>query len=512
MDYMLDREAMAVGEVIFDGCQEQPVDLNISLPDYCPDIQRILKCQIYPKIGSRSVSGDRLILEGGFTVKVFYLDPEGTRIRFCDSTDTFSAEIALKQTAENAKIEAFPRVEYINCRATSPRRLDIHGAFSVCAKVTAQGRSEVVSNIVGSDVEQQKKTMKVNNLAGFCQQQFSVDEILELGDGKPSADSILRTDAFAVLQDFKVSAGKLMIKGEVCVKFLYDGTDENSSEPEAVEFTIPFNQMLDCTGVTENSLCDIRLEVVGIDAQIKNDYSGDKTFFDTQIHLFASAAVYQEAEVTLVGDAYSKEYDLNVESKQKTVENLAELVGDTTVQESTLTVEDGTISKVIDIWNEMGSVSTEIKDGQVIFKGKYNLCILALNEENKPFYFERLLEFEHPHACNSAGDNLKCDAQIGVGGISFRLMGGGIEAKAELRLTAEIYNRITFKAIAGVTADEEKPVARDNAAALCLYYAEAGENLWDIARNYRTSMDAIKQENGMEGDAMEKKGMLLIPM
>ena len=34
MDYMLNREALAAGEVLYDGCQEQPVDLDISLPDY----------------------------------------------------------------------------------------------------------------------------------------------------------------------------------------------------------------------------------------------------------------------------------------------------------------------------------------------------------------------------------------------------------------------------------------------------------------------------------------------
>ncbi|MCI1964591.1 MAG: DUF3794 domain-containing protein [Oscillospiraceae bacterium] len=511
MDYMLDREAMAVGEVIFDGCQEQPVDLNISLPDYCPDIQRILKCQIYPRIGSRSISGDRLMLEGGFTVKVFYLDPDGTRIRFCDSTDTFATEIALKEPVENAQVYAFPRVEYINCRATSPRRLDIHGSFSVCAKVMVQGQTEVVGNIVGSDVEQQKDTMPVNNLVGFCQQQFSVDEILELGGGKPPADSIMRSEAFAVLQDFKVTAGKLMVQGDVCVKFLYDTTEENNM-PEAMEFTIPFTQMLDCAGVTDDCLCDVKLEVIGVESQIKNDYSGDKTFFDTQVRLVASANAYQESEVTAVSDAYSRDYDLKIESKPKTLDTLTELVGDTTVQKNTLSVEDGTVSKVIDIWNEMSNVAAETKDGQVTFKGKFSLCVLALNEENEPFYFERLLDFEYTRACTSSGGSLKCDAQVGVGGISFRIMGSGIEAKTELRLTAEIYSRQTFQAITAVTADEERPVSRDNSAALCIYYAEAGENLWNIARNYRTSVDHIKQENGITGNVMEDKGMLLIPM
>lgn len=57
MDYMLNREALAAGEVLYDGSQEQPVDLDISLPDYCPDIQRILKCQVYPPSRGGTSSG-----------------------------------------------------------------------------------------------------------------------------------------------------------------------------------------------------------------------------------------------------------------------------------------------------------------------------------------------------------------------------------------------------------------------------------------------------------------------
>lgn len=514
MDYVLDREMLPVGETVYDGCQEQPVDLDINLPDYCTDIQRILKCQIYPRITSRSISGDRLLLEGDYTVRVFYLDSEGTGIRCYDASDSFSAEIPLKQQADNAQIHAFPRVEYINCRATSPRRLDVHGAFSVCAKVVCMGENEVVGNIEGDDVEQQKNTVTVNRLVGFSQQQFGIDEILELGSGKPAADSIMRSNAFATLQDFKVAAGKLMVRGEVSVKFLYSSVAENqeNQSAETMEYTVPFSQMLDCDGVTEDSVCDVKLNVVGMDVQIKNDYSGDKTFFDVQVKLFASASAYQKCSVTMVNDAYSKKYDLNINSRQKTMENLNELVGDTYVSQNSLTLEGDKVSKVVDIWNEMGSVNASVESDRLMFRGKFSLCVLALNEENKPFYFERLLDFEYGRAYSGESQNTKCTADVSVAGVSYRITGTGIDVKTELRLSASVYSQIGYRVITEVTADETKPLERDAAAALCIYYADAGENLWDIARTYRTSEEAIRQENNISGESVENRGMLLVPM
>lgn len=511
MDYVLDREVLPVGETVFDGCQEQPVDLDINLPDYCTDIQRILKCQIYPRITSRSISGDRLLLEGDYTVKVFYLDAEGACVRCYDTKNSFSAELSLKQQADNAQVSAFARVEYINCRATSPRRLDVHGAFSVCASVVCMTENEVVDNIEGDDVEQQKNTVTVNRLAGFSQQQFSIDEILELGSGKPAADSILRSDAFATLQDFKVAAGKLMVRGEVSIKFLYASVGENQTA-ETMEYTVPFSQMLDCDGVTEDSVCDVKLDVAGMDVQIKNDYSGDKTFFDVQVKLFAGASAYRKCDVTIVNDAYSKKYSLDVNSRQKSMKNLDDLVGDTYVSQNSLTVEGDKISKIVDIWNEMASGSAAVENDRLIFRGKFSLCVLALNEDGKPFYFERLLDFEYARAYSGGGGNIKCETGVSVAGISYRLTGTGIDVKTELRLTASVYSQIGYKVITEVTADETKPLERDGGAALCIYYADAGENLWDIARVYHTSEDAIRKENGISGESVENRGMLLVPL
>lgn len=511
MDYMLNREALAASEVIYDGCQEQPVDLDISLPDYCPDIQRILKCQVYPRITSRRITGDKLELEGNYTVKVFYLDSGGVAVRCCESSQTFSAGITLKQNAENAQIFAFTRVEYINCRATSPRRLDIHGSFSACAKVSIQGESEVISNIDANDVEQQKSTLSLNKVAGFAQQQFSIDEVLELGQGKPAADNLIKTDAFASLQDYKVVANKIMIKGEVCIKLLYSSCDDDCVL-EVMEYAIPFNQMLDCDGITEDCMYNIKLSIAGIEVQIKNDYSGDQTYFDVQVKVFANAVAYKNSDITLVTDAYSKQCELNINYKQKSMDNVVEFIDNTDTLKSALPFEDVTVSKVIDIWNEMSTVSADYQDGQINYKGKVNACVLALNAENKPVYFERMIDFAYAHPYTAKAENIKCSASMYVAGISYRITGDGIDIKIDLKLSATVYSQSSFKVITDVTADETKPRAQDKSAALSIYYADAGESLWNIAREYCTSVNAIKLENDLTGEFVENRGMLLIPM
>ena len=48
MEYRVMKGEIPVCETILDTSAEQPIDLDFSLPDYCPDIQKILKMPDLP--------------------------------------------------------------------------------------------------------------------------------------------------------------------------------------------------------------------------------------------------------------------------------------------------------------------------------------------------------------------------------------------------------------------------------------------------------------------------------
>ena len=107
---------------------------------------------------------------------------------------------------------------------------------------------------------------------------------------------------------------------------------------------------------------------------------------------------------------------------------------------------------------------------------------------------------------------MRCDPDASLSAMSYRLTGTELEVKAEIAVCGSVFAKRTCRMVESAHADETKPRERDNSAALVLYYAEPGEALWDIARSYCTSMEAIQRENGLECEKMEAKGMLLIPM
>lgn len=512
MAYRMNRENLAVNKVIFEGCQEQPVDLDFSLPDYCPDIQKILKCQIYPQINSKNISGDRLDVDGTAVIRLLYVDAANSKVRFCEYSSPFAASFSLNATPEDAIAIVKTKVEYLNCRAVSSRRLDIHGVFSLCAKVCEKSQQEILCDIAGDDIQEKILKVPANNVIGVAGQQFSISEVLEISQGKPAAQGIVRTDAIALLSDYKTISNKLILKGEVILKILYL-SDIEESALETMEFSLPISQILDVAGIEDNCICDVHLDVLSADVQIRSDSAQEDRLFGVDVKLSATAIAYTESEVSLICDVYSTKYELESAYKQIELCRLVECVSDTCITKNVISTPERAISKVIDVWNELANVSAKKEGDHLLFIGKMNICILALNGENEPFYIEKMLDFEYEYSWIDKPENIFCEPTIYFSNISYRIMGANeIEIKTEISLCAAVYTSKSYRTIAEVSANEDQPKQKDENSALTIYYAEKGENLWDIARKYCTSVDVIKLENELSEDTLEHGGMLLIPM
>ena len=91
MNYSLSKKAVSVKETVFTGSSEQPIDLDLTLPDYCPDMMKILKCRVSPKILTKSISADRLEIEGSAELKILYVDAVRKSLRCSDHNIPFSA-------------------------------------------------------------------------------------------------------------------------------------------------------------------------------------------------------------------------------------------------------------------------------------------------------------------------------------------------------------------------------------------------------------------------------------
>ena len=251
MELNQENRSFCTPYIVLDTVAEQLADVDLTLPDYCPDIEKILKCTLTPKIQSKSLTGGQLCVEGICVVSVMYIESIKKSIRCCEQNVNFSQCFLIKETPDNPVILTKTKSEYINCRALSPRRLVMHGAFSLYAKILSTKKTNIFS-AKDAQLETYRNTVRCADLKTLCQEQFSVSQEISISD-KPAIESVLHSDVNANITDSKAVTGKLMLNGEINLRIFYL-TDVESGETSKIDYILPFNQIIDCDGINENTV------------------------------------------------------------------------------------------------------------------------------------------------------------------------------------------------------------------------------------------------------------------
>lgn len=512
MDYSIKKEPLCVSETVFDGVIEQPVDLDFSLPDYCPDIQKILKCQICPKINSRDISGDKLYIEGSANILLIYLDEEKMSIRCCEHNSPFSVSINLKGTVQDAIVFTKTKTEYVNCRAVTPRRLDIHGAFSILTKVKYKKEKSIVNNIDGEGIEKKKALTKYSDVIGMGQQSFNISEVIDKSNKQPEVEYILKTIVNVDLQDYKTLSNKVIINAQANIKILYV-SDIEYGTVDTLEHSIPISQILDVEGVQDDCTCDINIEVLSNDVNIKQSENEENNLLSFESKIAISVIAYEEKETTILNDVYSVDYESEQKYENISLSCLSNKINEPYISKGTIEIGDNGISEILDASGELTNIKSFINETSIKFEGKVNVCILARDNEEIPFYLERLVEFKHETDIPEEDNFILCEENIILKSCECKIIGqNSVEVLLEIQIGAFVFSEKVYKSVTDIYVDEEKPKQKDKNTALTIYYGDEGEELWDIARKYCTSVEKIKEENELDEDTLKDRSMIFIPM
>ncbi len=515
MEYSLNKGEISINETILDTIAEQPIDIDFTLPDYCKDINKILKCQVKPIIQNRSINGDKLDIDGSIKVRLLYLDEEKQIVRTFKYSAPFSFKMDIKRQGSeiiNPIIFTKENIEYINCRAVSPRRMNISGAFSVHVKLLTKTHKQIVSQIADENVQQKSEKILASSLVCETEKPFLMSEILELAQGKPEIENIIRSDVIPILDEVKLIDDKAIMKGTVFVKIMYQ-SDVESSDIETMEYAVPISQILSMEGINESCNCEAQINLISYNMEAVEGSDGSNSLIESEMHFIASVIAYEKKSINIVTDAYSTKHDMLLEFSDITIDEVQDSIFESASLKENIDVNnDVAISQVFDIWNEMLNCNCSEDSGKLVIKGKYNICILAKGEDGFPLYIEKLAQFEYALDLNSSNET-SANLQASITSLSYRITpSGSIEAKAEIRFN--ITNKISrkYKSINHASADESHEKTKDENASIVIYYAKCGESIWDIAMKYDTSMESIKRQNDIDVEILNSNTMLLIPV
>ena len=478
-----------------------PVECSIILPDYFPDVMKILRYTAKTVKSPVTSEGKNEVVSGNVNIEVNYVSEEGERCS-CSQLQPFSH--AFECGGNIAAAEADIAVGEIGCRAVNKRRIDLHGSLDITLRTLCGEEKNLVSSVSGAGCVFKGEKTETVVPAGEFYKTFALEEKGELGYGKPPFGKILRSSAFAQVNECHVIQDKIVTKGEAKIEVLWnpETEEENAEEgPFLSVFNFPVSRMVEAEGILLTDICDASYEADFPEVSL----SEDGTSLNIRLKTGIFARAYRKKSAGYISDMFSSEYETKTEKTGFSVINEAIPISltENIIEKLDLPESAG---EVTDIWAEVSSPKID-SDGEISFDAK--LCMFARDGEGEHRYFEKAIEKKI--SAPSKGKRIAFyNLFAGIKNSEFSV---GKDGKAEVSVAVLIdgtaYCAMSTEGITACSADTERKIEKDSAAVV-LCYAEKGEHIWDIAKRYRAPMESIMEENGIGEEKLDENKMLII--
>lgn len=514
MELQLNKEPVFLNEVIYDGQTEQGVEFDYVLPDYYPDIFKILRCSLTPGISSYSVSGTQLFIDGAVLIRILYLSDDNVNIHCVEHKYTYSKTLELTKASDKVSVYLQAKTDYANCRAISGRRFDVRGAVSCKVRACAPKIVDIISGAEKLETKSETLTYCGNKLIGGGQ--FVIREDIETGTGKGGIQGIIHSDCTAEIVDIKIIAGKAVIKGEAKVKALYlVKIDENTQDTEVMEASIPISRIVDMEGLDDSYTCNVDIKIMDCSLEIKPGENGDSRILGCDLTVDCKITASRESNVEVLTDLFSTEFETEFTKSSVKVECSPVQIQKQLSYKTVLECKEGNLEEIFDSRCDFNGVSCRFNsEGTLTITGQLNSqAIGRAYESGTPIFIEKSEPIELTCDIGAYDENSIIEPNIQITDVGFNING---ENTTELRITFTlngcIYKMKNAAIIENVILDTEKPKEKNNDYALKMYYAEEKEEIFAIAKKYNTKPKAIMEENELEEEVLSSPCLLLIPI
>ena len=508
MNYNRTTQKIGFCETVYETTAEQSLDADINLPDYCPEIQRILKCSVIPNVTSVQNNSGRITADAVAVVRILYLGENG-------KLSSYEQNYPLQKFVESGKINSDSAIDvriktdYANCRAVNPRRVDIRAMMTFVFKAVNKREENLLCSAEGAGIQTVCEENTVASLCALSERTFSLSEVVEINNEKPAVSQIINISACATTDEIKIINNKALIKGNCNIKIYYIGDD--TASVESIEHSMPISQIIEAEGLSENCKPCIRLNINSCEAIPKADSSGNIRLIDFNARISAFTSAFEDIPLSMISDAYSTDY--KAENIYKNIEIFTfNNSFDTSFTNKVVLESIGvSVECVMAVWCSDIKYSFTAKEDECIISGTYLANILYKENEKIIGIIQKPVDYDFNVKMNEKADRINCIGSAQIVSCSCAVTGDSrLELKTELSASGIILACSNKKYVGDITLTSDNKLKEENCA-LTIYFSERNEALWDIARKYNTTVEAIKSENDINADIVEKNCMLLIP-
>ena len=509
MDLELVRNTYSGAAVIYDKTAEETVTADINLPDYLPDIVRIISSEMSAGITSCTAASEKVTADGTAVIRILYCCEEG-KLHCITQNRDFSLRFDIPGLTAADCVSVSAVTDYLNCRAASQRKAEINGKLSVPLRVTRKTETQVLGAAQNDSIQMLSQSTLISSLTGIAEKTISLSDVFEIPAGSQDIAAVTSAKAYVTVTDIKQISGKVMIRGEFYLDIAYI-TQGEAQAIAHIKHNLPVNQIIETQGVTENSVCDTDVRVLGVDVQVRAKTDNTMRLIDLSAVLGVNVRAYETQEISVVTDAYCTTCVTQPQYSNARFTLRTGRIDDVYVMREQLDVSSVHVADVSDISCTPDAVNIAFENGRARIDGSLKVKALVTDTQAQTVSIERTADFYCDYPVDATLDSNTGECTVAVAACdSIIISPEKLEIRAELLVHLTTFGLTEERIVTDIAVTGERE-SRAVGAAVTVYFPSEGERLWDIAKRYNTTVEAIRLENELHDDIQAKEGMMFIP-
>lgn len=472
-------------------CEQKTVEQTqeVRLLDMMGDIGKVLSCWGQVLLRGKEWRGSSMGVNGGVMVWVLYAPEDGSAPQTVETWVPFSMKWDFPETDRDGYMNVSLLLRCADARTLSARKLMVRVGVSALGHAMVPVQKEVASaQGVPEDVQLLRRSYPVKLPREAGEKTFQIEETMST----PAMERILRYEFIPTVADQKVMAGKVVFRGNGQLHVLYMASD---GTPKSWDTEVPFSQFADLEREYDDTA---EITMTPLVTSLELDQGADGTLA-LKAGLTAQYVVYDRSLVEVVEDAYSPSRQVSV----KIDELRLPMVLDQRREPLRLEQTAQGLGQVVDVscMTEQPAIHREMDELQLEIPAVFQVLRI---EGDGTLQSEILRTQNTLQLCADENSNICADIILTPWP---QAVGSGIHADGQLYVSVRAgqgMSMVTGLSLGEVT--EPDP----NRPSLILRRSR-GEQLWELAKESGSTVDAIRKANQLTNEPENGK-MLLIPV
>lgn len=445
------------------------------------------------EVTAAEVSEGKVALTGRVSVDLILTGADG--VFAFSSSAVFRHNVAVEGAQAGMAANATAQLQSLDV-ALNNNAIMMHSMVDLSCRVDSAAQLRMLKGIRGVD------DLEVKELPlSISQKREVADENLRLREeiAAPNVETVLSAKAVAQLRDIKSDGVNADVEGTLNVNTLC--ADKDGRLTQMVQ-SFPFSQTVEVDAST-NALSGV------VNVAAVNVRSIGEDFGILAVDAMLGVRLFEKRTINcaLPLDAYSPNLPFHCMHEHARLFNYAGTVNTRYPMNETVSVPEGMVevSRVVYCSGRPVVTSAVVSGGRLSVEGLLFCRVVYQSESGSLYAFTEDLPFLAEVPVSAADD---AEAQVEANGICTNATGSGraVELSFAIQLCAELYELADANVVTGIA---EAPPA-DVPHGIVVYFAGAGETLYDVAKRFNISRTKLLELNPIYSECLDEGQKLVM--